>query len=113
MQIAPFHLERWQSIWENQVELNISESGVAPMTVQELVQEPEELERILNVPLGYPQTNGSEELRARIASLYPGASAANVLVTCGCSEANYLAAWSVLEPGDEVVFMLPNYMQVR
>ena len=43
----------------------------------------------------------------------PGASAANVLVTCGCSEANYLAAWSVLEPGDEVVFMLPNYMQVR
>ena len=113
MQIAPFHLERWQSVWENQVELNISESGVMPMTVNELVQDPEELHRILNVPLGYPQTNGSEELRAKIASLYPGASAANVLVTCGCSEANYLAAWSVLEPGDEVVFMLPNYMQVR
>jgi aspartate/methionine/tyrosine aminotransferase len=35
-----------------------------------------------------------------------------VLLTCGCSEANYLAVWSLVEPGDEVIFMLPNYMQV-
>jgi aspartate/methionine/tyrosine aminotransferase len=112
MQIAPFKLERWQSIWENQVELNISESGVLPMTTEELVPDPDELHRILSVPLGYPQTNGSEALRSRIAALYPGASAENVLVTCGCSEANFLVTWSLLETGDEVIFLLPNYMQV-
>ena len=37
MKIQPFELERWQSIWENKVELNISESGVEPLTVHELV----------------------------------------------------------------------------
>jgi hypothetical protein len=67
---------------------------------------------VLATPLGYPQTNGSEELRGRIAELYPGASAANVLFTCGCSEANYLAVWTLVEPGDEIIFMQPNYMQV-
>jgi aspartate/methionine/tyrosine aminotransferase len=112
VQIVPFELERWQSIWENQVELNISESGVLPMSFEELVEREEDRRRILGMPLGYPQTNGSEELRANIATLYPGAKAENVLVTCGCSEANFLMTWSQVEPGDEIIFMLPNYMQV-
>lgn len=112
MKIKPFALERWQSIWENQVELNISESGVHPLTTRELVEDPEVLERILALPQAYPQTNGSEELRTRIAEFYPGAKAENVLVTCGGSEANFVSTWSLIEPGDEVVFLLPNYMQI-
>ncbi|MFZ0883428.1 MAG: aminotransferase class I/II-fold pyridoxal phosphate-dependent enzyme [Candidatus Acidiferrales bacterium] len=112
MQIEPFELERWQSAWENKVELNISESGVHPLTTAELVPDPEQLRKILDVPLLYPQTNGSEELRSLIAGLYPGATADNVLVTCGGSEANYVSMWALIEPGDEVVFMMPNYMQI-
>jgi aspartate/methionine/tyrosine aminotransferase len=112
MQIQPFELERWQSIWENKVELNISESGVHPLTTSELVPDAAALQKILDVPQYYPQTNGSEELRTRIAELYPGAKAENVLVTCGGSEANFISVWALLEPGDEVVFMMPNYMQI-
>ncbi|HTZ73904.1 MAG TPA: aminotransferase class I/II-fold pyridoxal phosphate-dependent enzyme [Candidatus Aquilonibacter sp.] len=112
MQIKPFELERWQSIWENQVELNISESGVHPLTTAELVGDPAILAKILEIPQVYPQTNGSEELRSRIAEMYPGAKAENVLVTCGGSEANFVSTWSLVEPGNEVVFMLPNYMQI-
>jgi aspartate/methionine/tyrosine aminotransferase len=112
MQIQPFELERWQSIWENEVELNISESGVHPLTTSELVPDGAALQKILDVPQYYPQTNGSEELRTRIAELYPGAKAENVLVTCGGSEANFISVWALLEPGDEVVFMMPNYMQI-
>src|ERR1700732_640806 len=113
MQIQPFELERWQSVWENKVELNISESGVHPLTTAELVGDPETLRRIMDTPLGYPQTNGSEELRSRIAEMYPGARAENVLVTCGGSEANFVSTCALIEQGDEIVFMLPNYMQVR
>lgn len=112
MKIQPFELERWQSVWEHKVELNISESGVCPLRTAELMTDPDALQKILDLPLGYPQTNGSEELRARIAALYPGARADNVLVTCGGSEANFISTWALVEPGDEVVFMLPNYMQV-
>ena len=112
MQIAPFEMERWQSVWENCVELNISESGVLPLSVNELVNDPDDLRRVLSVPLGYPQTNGSEEVRERIAALYPVAKPENVLLTCGCSEANYVTTWALVEPGDEVVIMQPNYMQI-
>jgi len=113
MQIQPFELERWQSIWENKVELNISESGVHPLTTSELVPDAATtLQKILDVPQYYPQTNGSEELRSRIAELYPGAKAENILVTCGGSEANFIATWALLEPADEIVFMMPNYMQI-
>jgi aspartate/methionine/tyrosine aminotransferase len=112
MRVEPFELERWQSIWENKVELNISESGVHPLTTADLVPDMDTLRAILDVPQYYPQTNGSEELRSNIAELYPGARAENVLVTCGGSEANYITTWALLEPGDEIVFMLPNYMQI-
>ena len=112
MKIKPFTLERWQSIWENQVGINLSESGVHPLTVEDLVTDPSELQRILRQPLGYPQTNGSEALRARVTELYPGATAQNVLMTSGCSEANFVAIWGLVEPGDDVVFMQPNYMQI-
>lgn len=113
MKIKPFVLERWQSIWENQVGLNLSESGVHPLTVEELVTDKGELQRVLQQPLGYPQTNGSELLRSRVAELYPGATSQNVLMTSGCSEANFVAIWGLVEPGDEVVFMKPNYMQIE
>jgi aspartate/methionine/tyrosine aminotransferase len=112
MQIQPFELERWQSVWENKVELNISESGVHPLTTSELVPDAATLQKILDVPQYYPQTNGSEELRSRIAELYPGAKTENILVTCGGSEANFIATWALLEPADEIVFMMPNYMQI-
>ncbi len=112
MQIEPFELERWQSVWENKVELNLSESGVHPLTTLELVPDAEQLRRILDVPLLYPQTNGSEDLRSRVAAMYPGARAENVLVTCGGSEANFVSTWALIEPGDEIVFMMPNYVQM-
>src|SRR5271154_6284621 len=112
MQIQPFELERWQSVWENKVEFNISESGVHPLTTSELVPDAAALQKILDVPQHYPQTNGSEELRSRIAELYPGATSENVLVTCGGSEANFISTWAHVEPGDEIVFMMPNYMQI-
>jgi aspartate/methionine/tyrosine aminotransferase len=112
VKIEPFELERWQSVWENKVELNISESGVHPLTTAELVPDVEQLKKILDIQQLYPQTNGSEELRTRIAELYPGAKMENVLVTSGGSEANYVSTWGLIEPGDEVLFMMPNYMQI-
>jgi aspartate/methionine/tyrosine aminotransferase len=44
--------------------------------------------------------------------LYPGATAANVLVTTGAAQANFTTLLTALDPGDEIVVMLPNYMQI-
>jgi aspartate/methionine/tyrosine aminotransferase len=112
MQVPRFELERYQSVWEDKVALNIAESGVDPLSTSELVEDPATLERVLRTGLAYPPTRGTEELRERIAALYPGARADNVLVCTGCAEANFLITWTLLEPGDEVVFLQPNYMQI-
>jgi aspartate/methionine/tyrosine aminotransferase len=62
--------------------------------------------------LGYPQTNGTIELRERISDLYPGSDIDNIIVTNGTAEANFISILSLIEPGDEVVVMIPNYMQI-
>ena len=42
------------SIWENQVEVNLSESGVHPMTLGELVDDPALLEELMATELELP-----------------------------------------------------------
>jgi len=108
----PFDMERMMSKWENVVEYNLSESGVYPTTIRELVDDPAVIEELLTTELNYPQANGIIELREQIATLYPGATPDNVLVTVGCAEANFIALQTVLAPGDEMAMMLPNYMQM-
>ena len=110
MRVEQFAMERMQSTWENLVEFNLSESGVHPMTPRELLQDAQ-LEQLLDQPLVYTQSNGTRELRAAIASLYPGSSIEHIQVTNGGSEANYISIWRLVEPGDEVVMLVPNYMQ--
>jgi aspartate/methionine/tyrosine aminotransferase len=103
-------MERMQSEWENRVAHNLSESGVHPMTVGELLGA-EDVAALRDERLLYVQSNGSEELRRAVAALYPGAGPDNVVVANGTAEANYISAWRLVEPGDEVLMMLPNYMQ--
>jgi aspartate/methionine/tyrosine aminotransferase len=112
MRLDRFEMERLQSTWENRVRFNLSESSVHPMSVRELAPDPAFLEQLLDAPLIYNQSNGTDELRASIAGLYPGATLDNVEVTNGGSEANFVTVYATLEPGDEVVMILPIYGQV-
>lgn len=107
-----FDLERFMSAWENVVEYNLSESGVHPMTAEELVEDPNLVEELLSTGLNYPQANGAIELRQHIAALYTGATQDDVLVTTGAAQANFTSLMTLVEPGDEVAVMLPNYMQI-
>jgi aspartate/methionine/tyrosine aminotransferase len=109
---VPFALERRQSLWENLVDYNITESGVHPMSITDLITDPKRLEELLRLELNYPQTNGTLELRQAIAHWYPGATHENVTVTIGAAQANFTALMTLLKPGDEVAIMLPNYMQI-
>ena len=113
MPFVTFDLERWQSTWENRVRYNLSESGVHPLSVRELLALAQAAaDPLLDVRLGYSQSNGTDALRERIAALYPGATPDQVLVTNGSAEANYVAALRVIEPGDQVAMLLPNYLQL-
>lgn len=109
----PFEMERMMSLLEQEVDYNLSESGVHPVTLKSLLQNhPSAMDELLATEINYPHVNGIPELRDHIALTYNGANRNNVLVTVGAIEANYLAIRTLLDPGDEVVVMLPNYMQI-
>lgn len=109
----PFIMERMMSKHEKDVDYNISESGVHPVTLKELIGDnPKLAGKLLDTELNYAHANGIPELRENIAALYDGASPSNILVTTGAIEANYNTINALLSPGDETVVMLPNYMQI-
>lgn len=111
MKIDSFELERNQSLYENTVRYNLTESGVHPYSLSQSLSAAE-LREMAGLSLGYGYTNGAPSLRRTIANLYSNLDEANVLVTNGSAEANFAVIWSLIEPGDEVAVMLPNYMQV-
>jgi aspartate/methionine/tyrosine aminotransferase len=102
-------MERWQSTYEHRVRYNLSESGVHPFTLAELLSltglEP------ADILLGYTQSDGSDLLKGRIAGLYDGARPENVIATTGGAEANYVVLWRLISPGDRVVVLEPTYGQ--
>ena len=113
MKFEAFTLERFQSIWENRVAWNVAESGVHPLRVEEIAETDEDRASVLGLHMHYPQTNGTSELRTHIAAMYPGAAIEHIQVTNGGSEANCISLMHLVAPGDEVVMMVPNYMQVH
>ncbi len=123
MRFPTFEMERMQSRWEHRVRYDLSESGVEPLTLGEtLALTGRDLSTLR---LGYADGRGREATRAAVAAIHPGGAAAEgssaasppdpdeVLVTTGTSEANFLAVTTLVERGDEVVVVLPNYMQVH
>jgi aspartate/methionine/tyrosine aminotransferase len=109
-EFSPFVMERWQSIHENRVPYNLSESGVHPLTLDELA-EMSGVSDIGETLIGYGQSNGSDLLRSHVARLYDGCSESCVVATNGSAEANLIALWELVRPGDAIAIVVPTYMQ--
>jgi aspartate/methionine/tyrosine aminotransferase len=113
MKIETFEMERLQSLWENVVDCDLSESGTRAVSLQELIDWGFDFEPLLCTPLSYSQTNGTIPLREALAKMYPGATSDHIMVTNGSSEANYLTCAALVEGDGHVAFMAPNYMQAK
>lgn len=111
MKIEEFSLERIQSLYENLVPLNLSDSGVHPMSINDLLNK-DEIDELLGLELGYGWTNGEVSLRETVAGLYKDRSSDEVIVTNGSAEANFLMVTSMVDAGDEIIVFTPNYLQI-
>ncbi len=105
--------------YEMNVSWDIAESGIFPMSFREILDllPPEEreteLNRLLDLRLGYSEACGSAELRGLLAATYENTSPDEILVTTGAIEANYLLFNELLSPGDRVVIVNPAYQQLH
>ena len=97
MKFEEFELERNQSLFEHEVDFNLSESGLYPLPLKKILTKNEQSD-LLNVELVYGYTNGTPTLREKISKLYNGASPENILATSGSAEANFVAIMSLLNP---------------
>jgi len=115
MHIREFGVEIWMNANETRCELNLAETCVASLTVQELLDLTGKgnsiLDDLLPLKLTYGAIEGAERLRRAIAALYETKSAADVLVTHGAIGANALVYQALVGPRDAVVSVLPTYQQ--
>lgn len=118
MNIETFQLERWMTTYELDVDYDITESGIYPMSVRDLVELVPEHERqqmlddLLDIRLGYSEARGTQELRTELAATYANSTPDNVLITTGAIEANFLLFNVLLNPGDHVIAVHPAYQQL-
>ncbi|MFT5874444.1 MAG: aspartate/methionine/tyrosine aminotransferase [Clostridium sp.] len=115
MKIKDFGVEIWMNLYENNCEYNLAETCVESMTVNELLtisgNKDEIMNNILNMQMSYGDIEGSKALVNGIVSLYDNVKPEQITVTHGAIGANALTMFSLVEPGDRVISVLPTYQQ--
>lgn len=115
MKIKPFGVERWMDLYETKCRYNIAETCVESLSLHELealTGKTGILDGLIkSTPLTYGEIPGRLSFREGVASLYKSVDPENILSTNGAIGANFLALYTLVNPGDEVVVIVPTYQQ--
>lgn len=110
MKINDFKLEVYFSQYEFTAPYLLTQSDCESMSVKELLAlEPGSEEGYLDQWLGYSETWGDPGLREIIAGLYKTMEVEDVLTFHGAQEALFGYMNVMLDPGDHMIAMYPNY----
>ncbi|AOF93421.1 aminotransferase class I/II-fold pyridoxal phosphate-dependent enzyme [Sinorhizobium sp. RAC02] len=99
----PIELESPEQLGYDTIHYNLSESSVADRRLGELNL------KLDDILLCYGDHRGAPDLRAQIAGTGEGLAADDVLVTAGAAGALFIIATSMLDAGDHIVVVRPNY----
>lgn len=116
MKIDQFKIEYWLNPRDPLCKYNLGASCVKALHLNEfldLVGLPHEqfFNELGEISLHYGHFYGFDRLLRAIAALYENGDAAHVLTTHGGTGANNIVINALVEPGDEVVAIVPNYQQ--
>ncbi|MCP0885844.1 aminotransferase [Ligilactobacillus sp. WILCCON 0076] len=117
MKLPEFGVEAWLNKWETKATYDISQSSIKALTLEELIgldgtSVAEFFNNYAKQPLDYGAIEGSEEFKRLVAQLYQNIKPDSILQTNGATGGNLLALYALVEPGDEVVSMVPSYQQL-
>ncbi|KAB8232888.1 putative aminotransferase [Aspergillus alliaceus] len=119
VKIKEFAVERWMDDYENDAKHNLAETCCASISLSDLSSLSGQRTSIVDYDQKqvYGAIRGSKALRSNIANLYTTeasvpVSADNVLVTNGAIQANFLALYTNVGPGDHVICHYPTYQQL-
>ena len=115
MKITPFGVEQWMNKWETRCEINLAETCVTSLTIEELLRLAGKTQEmpgdLAQMKMTYGDIPGSKALRSAVAALYTDQSADNVMITHGTIGANALIYQTLVSQGDKVVSITPTYQQ--
>ncbi|MBA3809560.1 MAG: aminotransferase class I/II-fold pyridoxal phosphate-dependent enzyme [Solirubrobacterales bacterium] len=110
MQIRPFAIERFYARWEFRAEWMLSSSDCETRPLGELLAlEPNALQRLSAMRLGYTEVAGSPELLAAVSALYEQVAPADVLTLAAAEEGIFTAYHALLGSGDHAIVEAPCY----
>lgn len=110
MKINDFKLECYFGLYEFTAPYLLTQSDCESMRTEELLaMEPGAKEEYLKQWLGYTETWGDPKLRQAVAGLYKHMDAENVAIFHGAQEAIFAYMNVLLNPGDHMIAMFPNY----
>ena len=118
MRIDDFVLENWlnPACDSEKNKYYLGASCVAPMTVQELFDLTGEnldsfLEDLKSMNLGYPIFEGTPRTKAALSKLYKTVQPEDIILCHGGTGANSNVCYTLLEPEDNIISIMPNYQQ--
>ena len=116
MKIKTFKVEQWMNDYENDAVYNLGETCIDSMTLGQLIElaghKPEEyLAALKDKRMTYGHIYGSPELLKGISSLYKNIYPGQVIPTHGAIGANHQVIFSMIEPHDNMVSVMPTYQQ--
>ncbi|KAJ5089687.1 hypothetical protein N7532_008371 [Penicillium argentinense] len=119
VKINEFAVERWMDDYETGAKHNLAETCCASVSLDDLHtfsgQETDAIDSSRKQTYG--AIRGSEALRSNISKLYSSNTSAplsskDILVANGAIQANFLAHYTHIGPGDHVICHYPTYQQL-
>lgn len=117
MKIRPFAVEEWMNAYETGARYNIAETCVDSVSVDELFDLTGEnkqnfLDAFCTRRLTYGDIEGAPAFKRNICKLYRTIAPEDIVTTHGAAGANHHLFYSLLDPGDRVITIMPTYQQL-
>lgn len=117
MKIDVFKVEQWMNDYEVGAKYNIAETCVDSVSLDELFALTGEdkgafLAELTSKRLTYGDIEGRPDFKEGVSKLYKTIKSDEIITTHGASGANHHVFYSLIEPGDRVVSIMPTYQQL-
>ena len=117
MKLEPFKVEKWMNEYEQYSKYDLGNTTVQNLSLDELfelsnVDKTAFLNNICAQKQGYGNITGNPDLKNGISKLYKTVTPDGIIPTIGGAGANHLVFYSLVEPSDSVVSIIPTYQQL-
>lgn len=117
MNIKPFAVEEWMNAYEGGAKYNIAETCVDSISLNELMEltgtdKQSFLDALCRQRLTYGDIEGFPAFKQGICGLYRTLAPEEIVTTHGAAGANHHVFYSLVNPGDRVISIMPTYQQL-